>query len=95
MQLRLRTSQQAGADLRCTGAEQERRRNAASIGNAAGRDHWNSDGVDHGRQKREQTDLLPLGFGRVETAAVSPGFHTLGNHDISAGIFRGTGFRHR
>jgi hypothetical protein len=77
MELRLRTSQQRGSDLRRAGAEQQSRGDAAPVGDATCGNHRNLDGVDDRGNERKQSHQLPLGFRRIEATAMSTRFHPL------------------
>jgi len=88
MQLRLRTAQQRGPDLRGAGAQQQGGGDTARIGNAAGRHHRDLDRIDNSGNERKQPDQLPFRLGRVKAAAMSARFHALRDHDVGAGVFR-------
>ena len=84
--LRLRASEEAGADLHRTRAERERGRHAARIGNASGGDDRHTHRVDDGRQQGEESDELSLRALRVERGAMAAGFRALHDDRIRAGV---------
>ena len=94
MNLSLRTDEKRGTNLRGAGSEDECRSNSSLVSDASGRDHRNFHGIDYGRQKREQSNLLALGLGCIERAAMAASLHALHNDHVGASLFRGAGFTH-
>jgi hypothetical protein len=77
--------------LHRTGAEQQRRRHAAAVGDPAGGDDRNAHRIDHRRQQREQSDHGVLAALGVESAAMTARLHALSDDHVGAGGFRGAG----
>ena len=84
---RLRAAQVGGADLHARRAQREGRRNAASIGNAAGRNHRHLHRIDHLRHQRKGAGLFGDVFGQ-EHAAMTARLGTLRNNDVGAVLFQ-------
>ena len=81
--LGFRAAQIGGADLHARRPQRERRRDAAPVGDAAGRDHRHLHGIHHLRHQRKGAGLLGDIFGQ-EHAAMAAGFGALRDDDVGA-----------
>jgi hypothetical protein len=71
MYVRLRTSQETGANLDCAGAERHSSRNTPRISDTSCGDDGDSDRINNGRNQGKQSDELSLRRLGVEAAAVA------------------------
>jgi hypothetical protein len=93
-QPRFRTEQIRRADLHGRRAEHKRGDYAASVGDAAGGDHWYLDGVDHLRDERHGADL-PVGVPGKKDAAMAAGLEALGYDRVTAMFLQPDCLAHR
>ena len=91
--LGFRAAQIGAADLHAGRAERKRRRDAAPVGDAAGRDHRHLHRIDHLRHQRKRAGLLGDIVGQ-EHAAMAAGLRALRDDDVGAVLLQPDRFLH-
>src|SRR5688500_15588554 len=84
MGLRLRASQQSGANLDSTCAQGQCSGDTTAIAYSSGGDNGNSELISKPRQQGKHADALPLSCGLIKRAAMSASLKALSNDDIGA-----------